>query len=76
MVFGAIVTRGPSSTMARSSLEELDRACELFSEASKYSRRATKAFVRRVFCYAIYLLMALINADDSTKIARKGPSRI
>ncbi|KAI5123792.1 hypothetical protein M0805_009087 [Coniferiporia weirii] len=44
VVFGAVVTRGPSSSMAPSSLQELDMACKLFSQASRHSRRAAKAY--------------------------------
>ncbi|KAL5504658.1 hypothetical protein ACEPAH_7321 [Sanghuangporus vaninii] len=43
VVFGTIVVRGPSSSYAPSSLQELDKACELFSAASQRSRRAAKA---------------------------------
>lgn len=43
VVFGSIVTRGPGSSMAPSSLQELDMACQLFMSASKHSRRAAKA---------------------------------
>ena len=45
VVFGSIVTRGPCSSMAPSSLQELDTACQLFINASKHSRRAAKASV-------------------------------
>ncbi|THH07873.1 hypothetical protein EW145_g3096 [Phellinidium pouzarii] len=45
VVFGTVVTRGPSSSMAPSSLHELDAACELFSRASGHSRRAAKAYI-------------------------------
>ncbi|EJD08116.1 uncharacterized protein FOMMEDRAFT_131048 [Fomitiporia mediterranea MF3/22] len=43
VVFGTIVVRGPSSSYAPSSLQELDKACELFSAASQHSTRAAKA---------------------------------
>ncbi|KAH8115272.1 hypothetical protein DFH11DRAFT_1588312 [Phellopilus nigrolimitatus] len=52
VVFGSIVTRGPSSSMAPSSLEELDSACELFFRASQHSRRAAKALVNNYFMQA------------------------
>ncbi|TDL15881.1 hypothetical protein BD410DRAFT_81432 [Rickenella mellea] len=43
IVFGSVVTRGPSCEMAGGALKELDEAVELFSSASKTSRRAAKA---------------------------------
>ena len=45
VVFGSIVTMGPGSSMAPSSLQALDMACQLFMSASKHSRRAAKASV-------------------------------
>ncbi|KAI6020870.1 fungal-specific transcription factor domain-containing protein [Pisolithus microcarpus] len=43
IVFGTIVTHGPRSSMASSSMEELRNACLLFSKASPCNRRAQKA---------------------------------
>ncbi|KIK23287.1 hypothetical protein PISMIDRAFT_100858, partial [Pisolithus microcarpus 441] len=43
VVFGTIVTHGPRSPMASSSMEELRNACLLFSKASPCNRRAQKA---------------------------------
>ncbi|KAI0698383.1 hypothetical protein BC835DRAFT_1269122 [Cytidiella melzeri] len=43
VVFGTVVTRGPKSPLAPSAILQLDTACELFSNASKLSRRAAKA---------------------------------
>ncbi|KDR81325.1 hypothetical protein GALMADRAFT_116293 [Galerina marginata CBS 339.88] len=43
VVFGTVVTRGPRSPLAQSAMAELDQACVLFSKASVYSIRATKA---------------------------------
>ncbi|KAJ7621448.1 fungal-specific transcription factor domain-containing protein [Roridomyces roridus] len=43
VVFGTVVTRGPRSPLASSAMTELDNACVLFSKASVYSRRATRA---------------------------------
>ncbi|KAF5316367.1 hypothetical protein D9619_006871 [Psilocybe cf. subviscida] len=45
VVFGTVVTRGPRSPLARSAMTELDQACVLFSKASQYSIRASKALV-------------------------------
>ena len=45
IVVGTVVTRGPSSSYAPSSLQELDHACELFIRAGQHSRRAAKASV-------------------------------
>ncbi|KAG6894950.1 hypothetical protein C0992_003792 [Termitomyces sp. T32_za158] len=43
VVFGTVVTRGPKSPLAHSAMAELEQACRLFSKASVYSIRATKA---------------------------------
>ncbi|KAG6888704.1 hypothetical protein C0995_006495 [Termitomyces sp. Mi166 len=43
VVFGTVVTRGPKSPLAQSAMGELEQACILFSKASVYSIRATKA---------------------------------
>ncbi|KAF8624941.1 hypothetical protein AX17_006967 [Amanita inopinata Kibby_2008] len=43
VVFGTVVTRGPRSPLAQSAMTELEQACLLFSKASVYSIRATKA---------------------------------
>ncbi|KAJ7444602.1 fungal-specific transcription factor domain-containing protein [Mycena galericulata] len=43
VVFGTVVTRGPRSPLAAAAMAELEQACVLFSKASVYSRRATKA---------------------------------
>ncbi|PFH47833.1 hypothetical protein AMATHDRAFT_151154 [Amanita thiersii Skay4041] len=43
VVFGTVVTRGPRSPLAQSAMAELEQACILFSKASVYSIRATKA---------------------------------
>ncbi|KAI0085743.1 fungal-specific transcription factor domain-containing protein [Irpex rosettiformis] len=43
VVFGTVVTRGPRSPLASSAITQLDTACELFSKASRLSRRAAKA---------------------------------
>ncbi|TFK21657.1 hypothetical protein FA15DRAFT_672344 [Coprinopsis marcescibilis] len=43
VVFGTVVTRGPRSPLAKSAMRELEQACILFSKASVYSMRATKA---------------------------------
>ncbi|KAJ7826286.1 fungal-specific transcription factor domain-containing protein [Mycena olivaceomarginata] len=43
MVFGTVVTRGPRSPLAAAAMAELEQACDLFSEAAVYSRRATEA---------------------------------
>ncbi|KAI0332681.1 hypothetical protein GY45DRAFT_1368915 [Cubamyces sp. BRFM 1775] len=43
VVFATVVTRGPRSAMAPSALAQLDQAYELFTQASKHSRRAAKA---------------------------------
>ncbi|TDL15877.1 hypothetical protein BD410DRAFT_777607 [Rickenella mellea] len=43
IVFGSVVTRGPSCEMAGAALKQLDDAVELFSSASRISRRAAKA---------------------------------
>ena len=45
IVVGTVVTRGPSSSYAPSSLQELELACELFAKAGQRSRRAAKASV-------------------------------
>ncbi|KAJ2927802.1 hypothetical protein H1R20_g9292, partial [Candolleomyces eurysporus] len=45
VVFGTVVTRGPRSPLAKSAMKELEQACVLFSKASMYSVRATKALV-------------------------------
>ncbi|KLO11085.1 hypothetical protein SCHPADRAFT_921876 [Schizopora paradoxa] len=45
VVFGSVVTRGPGSSMAASSLQELDQATELFSKAAVLSKRAAKALI-------------------------------
>ena len=54
VVFGSIVTRGPTSSMACSALAELDAAVELFKKASIHSKRASKALVR--YCIIIKVL--------------------
>jgi hypothetical protein len=46
IVFGVIVTRGPRSHLAEAGMAELEQACDLFSMAGKYNRRAAKAHVR------------------------------
>ncbi|KAI0642067.1 fungal-specific transcription factor domain-containing protein [Trametes meyenii] len=43
VVFATVVTRGPRSAMAPPALTQLDQAYELFTQASKHSRRAAKA---------------------------------
>ncbi|KAG6849964.1 hypothetical protein H0H93_003153 [Arthromyces matolae] len=43
IVFGTVVTRGPRSPLAQSAMHELEQAYVLFSRASVYSIRATKA---------------------------------
>ncbi|KAF8798672.1 hypothetical protein BYT27DRAFT_7203268 [Phlegmacium glaucopus] len=43
VVFGTVVTRGPRSPLAQPAMAELEQACILFSKASLYSIRATKA---------------------------------
>ncbi|EIW59861.1 uncharacterized protein TRAVEDRAFT_58498 [Trametes versicolor FP-101664 SS1] len=43
VVFATVVTRGPRSAMAPPALAQLDQAYELFTQASKHSRRAAKA---------------------------------
>ncbi|KAI0741386.1 fungal-specific transcription factor domain-containing protein [Daedaleopsis nitida] len=43
VVFATVVTRGPRSAMAQQALIQLDQAYELFTQASKHSRRAAKA---------------------------------
>ncbi|KAI0766122.1 fungal-specific transcription factor domain-containing protein [Trametes elegans] len=43
VVFATVVTRGPRSAMAQPALAQLDQAYELFTQASKHSRRAAKA---------------------------------
>ncbi|TBU24177.1 hypothetical protein BD311DRAFT_672335 [Dichomitus squalens] len=43
VVFATVVTRGPRSAMAPQALAQLDQAYELFTQASKHSRRAAKA---------------------------------
>lgn len=43
------MTRGPRSPLAQSAMAELEQACILFSKASVYSIRATKALVRYIF---------------------------
>ncbi|RDB19140.1 putative transcriptional regulatory protein C1F7.11c [Hypsizygus marmoreus] len=43
VVFGTVVTRGPRSPLAQSAMSELEQACILFSKASVYSIRASKA---------------------------------
>ncbi|PIL24842.1 transcription factor [Ganoderma sinense ZZ0214-1] len=43
VVFATVVTRGPRSAMAPQALTQLDQAYELFTQASKHSRRAAKA---------------------------------
>ncbi|KAL0575282.1 hypothetical protein V5O48_006683 [Marasmius crinis-equi] len=43
VIFGTVVTRGPRSPLAQSAMVELDQACVLFSKASVYSVRASKA---------------------------------
>lgn len=45
VVFATVVTRGPRSAMAPQALTQLDQAYELFTQASKHSRRAAKALV-------------------------------
>jgi hypothetical protein len=45
VVFGTVVTRGPRSPLAQSAMSELEKAYILFSKASGYSIRATKALV-------------------------------
>ena len=45
VVFATVVTRGPRSAMAPQALAQLDQAYELFTQASKHSRRAAKALV-------------------------------
>ncbi|KAI0820265.1 fungal-specific transcription factor domain-containing protein [Trametes gibbosa] len=43
VVFATVVTRGPRSALAPPALAQLDQAYELFTQASKHSRRAAKA---------------------------------
>ncbi|KZV65070.1 hypothetical protein PENSPDRAFT_745213 [Peniophora sp. CONT] len=43
IVFGGIVTRGPRSHLADTAMAELEQACDVFSQAAKYNRRASKA---------------------------------
>ncbi|KAI0311789.1 fungal-specific transcription factor domain-containing protein [Amylostereum chailletii] len=44
VVFGVIVTRGPRSHLADTAMAELEQACDLFSQAGKFNRRAAKAY--------------------------------
>lgn len=65
VIFGSIVTRGPSSNMAPSALAELDAAVELFKKASIHSKRAAKALVSWhvhsfLFSYPLNLLVQTI----------------
>ncbi|KAI0075317.1 hypothetical protein K474DRAFT_1664369 [Panus rudis PR-1116 ss-1] len=43
VVFGTVVTRGPQSPLAKTAMTQLDIAYELFTKASKISRRAARA---------------------------------
>ncbi|KAH8830721.1 hypothetical protein DL96DRAFT_1668442 [Flagelloscypha sp. PMI_526] len=45
LVFGMVVTKGPSSPLANSAMKELDEACILFSKVAPMNRRASKALV-------------------------------
>ncbi|KAF8235392.1 hypothetical protein L208DRAFT_1433902 [Tricholoma matsutake] len=63
VAFGTVVTRGPRSPLAHSAMSELEKACVLFSKASVYSVRATKALsiLTRLREKALYALGALQN---------------
>jgi len=73
VVFGTVVTRGPRSPLATSAMAELDQACALFTKASVYSIRATKALVRFVFLWLLNSFIdGIIFLADTDKIEREG----
>ena len=47
------MTRGPRSPLAQPAMVELEQACILFSKASLYSIRATKALVRLLINFSV-----------------------
>ncbi len=59
VVFGTVVTRGPRSPLASSAMAELEAACVLFTRASVYSKRATKALVGVFFSLLLFANVSL-----------------
>ncbi|KAG5635135.1 hypothetical protein H0H81_012334 [Sphagnurus paluster] len=71
VVFGTVVTRGPRSPLAAAAMTELEQACILFTKASVYSIRATKALpiLTRL---AEKARQALALAKDPSPLAQGG----
>ncbi|KAJ7760160.1 fungal-specific transcription factor domain-containing protein [Mycena olivaceomarginata] len=66
VVFGTVVMRGPRSPLAAAAMAELEQACDLFSEAAMYSRRATKALpILKKLSQKARLALAAAQNDSS-----------
>ncbi|KAJ7323963.1 fungal-specific transcription factor domain-containing protein, partial [Mycena albidolilacea] len=66
VVFGTVVMRGPRSPLAAAAMAELEQACDLFSEAAVYSRRATKALpILKKLSQKARLALAAAQNDSS-----------
>lgn len=72
VVFGTVVTRGPRSPLAQSAMTELEQACVLFTKASVYSIRCTKALaiLTKLAEKARHALAAVAN--DPTPLSDAG----
>ncbi|KAF6750634.1 fungal-specific transcription factor domain-containing protein [Ephemerocybe angulata] len=70
VVFGTVVTRGPKSPLAKSAMRELEQACVLFSKASMYSVRATKALpiLKKLNEKAHYALQAAQSSSSDPSL--------
>ncbi|TFK37314.1 fungal-specific transcription factor domain-containing protein [Crucibulum laeve] len=73
VVFGTVVTRGPRSPLAQSAMTELEQACILFSKASIYSIRATKALpILMKLSEKAHYALAAAQKDPSPMSGDKG----
>lgn len=71
IIFGSIVTHSPRSALASNAMAELELMCKLFSDASVYSRRASKALVSEFYDRQVCRVNFHLSAH-SFKAARKG----
>ena len=77
IVFGTIVTHGPRSPLAQPAMSELEKACALFSKASVYSVRASKALVSRLCLhFPVNHTLTFSSQQILTKLREKAQSAL